>query len=214
MDLVKLERKAFRNRHQTGLRFMFPGVLILSMGIIPLMESLGVHRYYGYLLFMGLPLALFLFIDNKICKPRLGYVKFSPSRRLKMRHASYFTGGISGGILILLFVTIYWKFPASFSNAIGEWGFIVLLATICLAIFAAVGSFMEDKRYILIGIVFAISFPLDELLQKFVHSPWDNLIIYSGIGATLIVIGGIDFAQFIKNTNASMNEVEMIDDVN
>ncbi len=214
MNLDKLEKQVFRSRYRDGLRELYIGMVMLSMGLIPLLEHWGVSRFIGYILFIGLPMVAFLFVERRAVKPRLGYVQFSPARRKKLALIPFW---IALGVTLtfgLMILTIGGQFPGRVGEVWEGWLIPLFLCSLILAIFTVLAWYLENPRFYLIGLLFGISLGLSEILRNLWSAPWRELTLFGLSGGMVLVMGLVSFRRFLKETDEVAGEFTIGDGIN
>jgi hypothetical protein len=92
VNLSKIERKAYLSYFEDGLWDMVIGSFILSFGIDMAIGSPSSSFVFPSLMVLGWG------VKRWVTYPRIGYVKFAPARRLKIRKSM-------GRLVLLLFLT-------------------------------------------------------------------------------------------------------------
>ena len=139
LDLQEIERKAYRTTFQDGLTDVILGSVFVVMSFVPLFESWGWQRPFGYLAAFGLLFllwALIKWIKTHIVQPRLGTAVFSADRHQRMKHARM-------GLAIMVVVTV---------------GLVIATATGLMQ--TVFGGFNEWSGYLFIGAIFVITLSL------------------------------------------------------
>ena len=178
INLRELERKAFASYFEDGLWDIFLGILMAGMGIRSLTDNVG----FTLLAMAGIPL---LFLGKKVITlPRMGYVRFSQTRKDKQMKVMWVLIISVIATFVLLFLVV---------SKLGSSVLIAALMGISFAgVFCVIGYYMDFTRLYLYGILFGITVWLTEVFG----SPLGPVasIISGGIALS---IGLIQFIRFL-----------------
>lgn len=87
----RIERRAWAANFQDGLWDVFLGLLLLALGVYALLSDVGfVSDPVRFLIFVGLEavaIVLPLVVRKYVTEPRLGRVRYSPARRVRVSNA-------------------------------------------------------------------------------------------------------------------------------
>ncbi|MBU7019023.1 MAG: hypothetical protein HXS44_16050 [Theionarchaea archaeon] len=178
INLKELERKAFASYFEDGLWDIFLGIFMAGMGI----RSLTDNVVFTLLAMAGIPI---LFLGKKaITLPRIGYVKFSQTRKDKQMKVMWILIVSVIATLLLLSLIVSRQSPS------------VLIATLMGISFAGVlcviAYYMDFRRLYLYGILFGITVWLTEVFG----SPAGPLASTIS-GGIALSIGLIQFIRFL-----------------
>jgi hypothetical protein len=180
-DLQAIERKAFKSTQDDGLLEMQFGAVLIILGFTAYIDDMGISNpYYGYLLILASPLIVILG-RRYITQPRLGRVIFGMDRQQRQAKMTLIlTASVLVGLLMfILGATNVIRIP----DVLRPY---VLSAIIAGAIFltlAAIGYFMNNRRFVIIGAIFAGSELTITILK--LHT---DLVSPAGVALT---IGGV-----------------------
>ncbi len=192
-----MEQKVFQTTFQDGLWDIYLGLLLIIFGLSPLLEYLGFGFSENWILILSAPVVITFWAAKKfISTPRIGSVKFAPSRKAKLKNVQIIIASwlIVGIIFFILTVTN--KF--SFSGINGFNAPLIAWVVLCLFGFSLGAYYLNFNRLYLYGIFYAIPFPF--LMQK--HNlllrniSYVTFFIFGGI---MILIGSILFIRFFRN---------------
>ena len=180
--------------------------MLLIFGLIPLLEELGIHRYYVYPFVLVLPILLTL--GRKIItRPRYGLVKFS-SRKTSVIKKKLF-------ILVAAAVLLTWiPFILTMTNVLkfqkiplNSYLFFVLVGTVCIIFLSLFAIIISYNRLYIAGILIGMGVPLAELLREYVSQTLHGLMSIGAAGIILFIIGIFDFRRFLKKYPPVREEV-------
>ena len=179
IDLKKLERKAYLSYHQDGILDIFVGLSILLFGLWILADMAHLAGA-----FVAIFTPIYAQVKKQITVPRLGYVKFAPSRTAKSKKTiSLLTITVVLALIpgVLLFITTESGFQAPIQFLI-EYGMIVI-GVAWMALLALVAHITEISRLYAYSAVFCAIFTVGYFLSiPFFYYPitLDAAILLSG----------------------------------
>jgi hypothetical protein len=194
INLKNIERKAWRTYFQDGIWDIFLGLILLSFGIIPFLEEIGIPEYLNYLLFFGSPY-LILYLGKKfITVPRIGQVKFGSKRKRKQMKTTIVLSlsVIFGFVVLLLTITNVIPFIADIHAGA------ILFSVNAIIIFSLMAYFLDFNRLYLYGWFFAASIALIELSRPTIGITYDNIIGFGSFGVIMILIGSVYLIRFLQ----------------
>jgi hypothetical protein len=159
INLKELERKAYLSYHKDGLLDIFIGFSILLFGLWMLADMF-------YLAGTSVAIFMPLYMQSKkqITIPRMGYVKFGPSRIAKSKKtmlALVLIGVLAfiPGLLLAMQSTI----PSWLPVLIEEYG-MILVGVIGMTVVSVVAYISEVNRFYAYAILFLATFIVSHLL--------------------------------------------------
>ena len=197
LGLKEVEQKVFQTTFQDGLWDIYLGLLLIIFGLSPLLEYLGFGFSENWILILSAPVVITFWAAKKfISTPRIGSVKFAPSRKAKLKNVQIIIASwlIVGIIFFILTVTN--KFSSSGINGFNAP--LIAWVVLCLFGFSLGAYYLNFNRLYLYGIFYAIPFPF--LMQK------HNLLLrnigyitFFTFGGIMVLIGSILFIHFFRN---------------
>ncbi len=193
VDLKEIEKKAWTSYFQDGIWDIFLGLILLSFGIIPFLEDMGVPYLLNYIIAMVPAYVVFYGGKKYITVPRMGLVRFSSERKSKKRRATLALAAsvIFGFIVMLILIT----------NIISLKSIILLGAVLfginAIVVFSIMAYFLDFKRLYIYGLFFASSIALVEFSRSYVGSKYDNLVGFGVFGGIMILIGAVYLIRFL-----------------
>jgi hypothetical protein len=151
-DLQAIERKAFRSTQDDGLLEMQFGAILIILGITAYIDDTRIfNHYYGYLFIAASPLIIILG-RRYITQPRLGHVKFSVERQKRLAKVTMITSAsvLLGLAVFIMAATDIISFPA----VVRPYAISAIIAGTIFLTLAAMGYFMNNSRFTVIGAVF------------------------------------------------------------
>lgn len=196
-DLEAIESRLFQSTQDDGFLELQFGVILLLLGIIAYIDDMGIlNHYYGYLLILASPLIVILG-RRYITEPRLGRVKFGVKRQKRQATVTMIlvASTLLGVLVFVLAATATIRIPEDVRPY-------VLPAIIALTIFltlAAMGYFMNNPRFVVIGAIFAGSELSITILR--LHT---GLVSPAGValtagGVLIIIMAAWVLARFLRD---------------
>ena len=198
VDLDKLERNAFRASFQDGLTDVMLGSVLAVISMMPWLESLGIPRPVGYLIYFGVLGALWAgvrFIKTHIVAPLLGTAVFSSARKnkIKMARRALIVMVIMSVLLVAL--TALGALDSLF-GAFSEWSGYLFIGAIFVITLSLLAFFLDYPRLYAYGWFLAFMDPISTSLET--QTGW---VFPSGatlFGLVIIVIGVLTFNRFLR----------------
>lgn len=189
-SLKKLERRAYRSTFNDGIYDIQFGLLFMVFAWIPVLEALGISRFYTY------PLLLFPLIVPPIGKrmvtiPRMGSVEFGQKRKSR-KTISLIIGAF---ILVLTLPLIIMIYKDSISGQLG-WTLVAAFAAPILVV--AVYSMDFPRLYIYAALLIA-GVVESEMLRSYVGAPYDAVISFGLPGFIILMIGIVMLYRFLRD---------------
>ncbi len=201
INLIELERKAFRSTFQDGLWDIYFGLIIISMSIFLFRPATGYSPLNILLMLASMIVAYILFWVGKrfITLPRMGQVKFGEKRARRKKTMILILGGvvlIQATFLVIQFVG--WRNP-EFGAKLNA--FLQEKNAMDLAI-ATIGSLFVGPSMILIayfmdfprGYFIAVMMALAVFFVIYLNQPIYPIII----GILIAVPGVVLFLRFLQ----------------
>ncbi len=196
ISLKEAERKVFRSTVNDGLWDIFLGFFFLEFVIAPyLSESMG--DFWSVAVFLPVWAVVYLairLIRKKVVEPRIGVVKFGPSRISKIKRFSYVMLAFNS-IALLLGIWAALSFNRTSGEAIPYMFSILLLAGFSMAAF-----FLEFNRLYIYGLLIALAPVAGEWLWKngyAAHHGWP--ITFGVISGIMILVGLVIFIRLLRS---------------
>src|SRR4030043_338092 len=201
LDLKQIERKAFRSTYEDGLLDIFMGAFVACMAITLYHPESGYSpmNIIGMILIYAVVYSLFWAAKKYITLPRMGQVRFGPTRQHKKKTLAIILG------IIVLIQTIFvgmtivgWHNPVFGEKLFGSFGNYSMEH---LAV-AALGSLFVGPSMLVIaylidfprGYYIAVLMALAVFLMILINQP----IYPVGISGLIILPGVVLFINFLK----------------
>ena len=195
-DLKKIEKKAFLIYFQDGIGDMLFGWILISFGIgSVLYDSLPIplNSLFGMILF-SIGLIMYLLIKFRITMPRIGFVKFSPSRK---KNTLILGITISSFMIItVVFFILVWTGVIG-SNVTPGTNMALVFALIPLFIFSVLSFILKFPRMFLIGVFFALAMFFTEYWNRSGEDLLGSLAQFFA-GIPIFIWGIVYFVTFLR----------------
>jgi hypothetical protein len=185
LDLKALERRAWRSFHQDGLKDVFIGLLLMSIGITDFVGSEFILLALQFSLVAGLFLT-----KSFITAPRLGRVEFSPERQSKKRRALGLLA-LSAALGLALYATLVGTGAASTWISGTPWIMASMLGLWVFSVFALGAYYMDFARLYWVGFVTGTAFCLALALR----SP----MVFVIAGSVVLIPGLVLLTRFLHD---------------
>lgn len=186
---------------QDGLFDILAGLIIITFGVIPLLDESGMGvglRQIIFLVFYGIEVSLFLWLKRRISLPRSGQA-VPPGR--KRRRLSLIL--LLLNVAILIFLLANYGFDLIITNLLGQYQLSIMLGMIFLLVLSIVGAMLKAPRYFGYSILVFACFVGSEYLF------YNGLSMHHGIplaaavsGGIIICVGLLYLLRFIKTYNS------------
>lgn len=194
VSLKEAERKVFTSAFQDGLWDVLIGCFVLIFAIAPLL-SVPMGDFLGSVVFLPFWALAYLavwLIRRLVVVPRIGVVKFGPSRKKKLSRfvAVMVVVNLAGLVLGIL--------SARASDQPG-WVVVTIFGLLVLTLFCVAGYFLDFARLYLYGALVALSPLVGEWLyihRQAAHHGFP--ITFGATAATMVGVGLVKFALFMR----------------
>jgi hypothetical protein len=201
--LKEIERKAWKSCYQDGMWDIFLGLVLLSFGIIPLLEEFGVPDILGYIIVFAPTYILFYAGKKYITVPRGGIVKFGPTRKMKnFKLVLILLISVIFGLVVMLLTTTD-LFP--YKTEISIWP--IIFAINALIVLSLMAYFLDFPRLYIYSIFFATSIFLVEISRSHVGSMYNTILGFGLPGVVMVLVGLLHLIRFIRRYPLPKKEV-------
>ncbi len=199
IDLKQIEQKAYKMFFKDGIWDITMGLLVLSLGFAPLLDEVGIGRPFNIML-VFLPAIFFTLFGKKIITiPRLGLVKFGEERKSDRRKLIIIS---SAFILVTVFILILLKaemLPDGINIVKGELTNTLIISVLLLGLpLCFVAFYVDFVRLYLYTALITLSWPAAEIMNSYVGSPRDGMIVFSISGGIPLLIGLYFLITFLR----------------
>ncbi len=208
-NLNEIEKKAYRSTFQDGIWDIFLGLVLLILAVGALLSNIGVPEGRNMIILVVLQvLALLAFIAGKKCitVTRMGFVKFGPKRKNKIRksHIILLVSVLAGLVVFVAAALVIRSYPA------GRPKLLLLLPAAWVAnaviVFSFLAYYLDCTRLYAYGVLFALPVPIDMVVKEFAGvnlSP----IAFAVPGMVMLVIGTMLLVRFLRDYPFPAKEV-------
>jgi hypothetical protein len=197
----EINRRLMLSLHQDGLFDLLAGTIVITFGLIPLLDSTGLNpglRQVIILLCYGLGILTVLMLKRKITVPRSGFVKLQKRTTSRLSLILLIVN-----VLIFLFFVANYLFEIPLSDLFGSYELSVPLGLIFLVMFSVTGGLLKAVRFSLYGLLVFTAFVLCENLFLKGHISHHGIPLAAFTsGGIIIVTGLIKLREFIVSYNA------------
>jgi hypothetical protein len=188
-SLKNIESRAYRSTFSDGVYDIAFGAVFILLALIPVLESIGISRYYGYLLLI-LPAFMIIVAKRVITIPRMGSVEFGPKRKTKKRLIL-----IIAAVIVFLMMPVVIMVLPKLASGYQMWTVIALTGAplIALSIY-----FLDHPRFIMYCALFFFGILMSEFMLNYIGSPLNYVLALGLPGIAIDVYGLALFASFIK----------------
>lgn len=201
IDLKALEKKAWRSVFQDGLWDIYLGILLMAFAVSAWLDTLSISEdlrmgiYIGVMLFAMLVLGVG---KRFITIPRMGRVKFGVKRK-KMQNYTR---------LVLLFSVVvglimYWVTASIYAGESGgifsmRWLMPLVWVLNIVIVAGAAAYFLEYDRLYIIGLLYALTVPLDFVI-KIATQVDVGMYIFLVAGLIILLMGSVYLYRFMRD---------------
>jgi len=199
ISVKEAERKAWKSVFQDGLWDIYLGLLLLTMGVSDLLDTLEFTKTRYYTIYFGCyAISLLVLWAGKrlITLPRLGRVKFGEPGKIRRKRVSLVLFVSAAVGLILWFLSSTFNKTGSERNISMDLIFPLIYVLNVLLVFGLGAYYFDYPRLYIIGVLFAVPVPLQILLRQYTDT---NLGFYSFAvpAAIILVMGFIYLFRFL-----------------
>jgi len=208
-NLKEIEKKAYRSTFQDGIWDIFLGLTLLILAIGALLSNIGVTKGVHMTILIALLAVVFLaFIAGKkfITVPRMGFVKFGPKRKSKIRKSRIIllVSVVAGAVVFAAAALVIRSYPS------GRPKLLLLLPAAwivnAIIVFSFLAYYLDCTRLYAYGVLFALPVPVDMVVKEFAGvnlSP----IAFAIPATVMLVIGTVLLVRFLRDYPFPSKEV-------
>jgi hypothetical protein len=192
---LPVELRLWLTNYQDGLFDMFFGSTLIIAGLNQLFTYLEIERPIYLQLGIVIFVVIFLLVKKYVSQPRTGQVRFSIKRKEKRIKALIIALVAQVITAVLFYASVKHLLPeGQYSGQLS----LIIEFLFLLVVFSAIAWYTDYKWFYFIGIVMALSWPVNYLLQPYLHSTLPGIILQLGSGTLLFVIGLSKFVIFLR----------------
>jgi len=190
-----LELRLYLSNYRDGLFDMFFAMMLIISGTNQLFTHLDleepIYLRFGILII----LAIFLLVKRFVSNPRSGKVTFSRERKKKRAKAIIIAIAAQVFTAIILYAAIKNLLPEGENSELVS---LIIEFLFLLIVFSSIGYYSDYKWFYFIGIVFALAWPVNYLLQPVMHTVLPGIILQLAAGLFLLLVGIGHFVSFLR----------------
>lgn len=192
-----INRRLLLTLHQDGLLDILAGMIVISFGIIPLLDDSGLGAGWRQVIFLslyGLEVAGVMILKKKVTQPRAGLVVLSRSTQRKISTVLL----VLNLAIFLLFIASY-LFELKIGDVLGQYQLSIILGLAFLAILTVTGIMIKAYRFSLYGLLVFASYLGAEHLFLDGKTQHHGIPLASLIsGGFIVLIGVILLTRFVN----------------
>jgi hypothetical protein len=193
-DLKILERKAFRSAFQDGLLDLLLGLIFFSSGISGLLPRIGISRHWITPVVLALPV-LFVYAKRHITIPRMGLVKFGPSRKAYRKKILIIMIAFQIVTWIIYMLAVSSRLPGQDLTGLSLYFKRLSIGMMLFLLpFSFLAYFLDIPRLYLLALMTSVG----ESLYDYLLVPWNGLLTMGISGITFILIGSFLLFRFVR----------------
>ncbi len=203
ISLKQAELNVFKTAVNDGLWDVFIGCFVLQFAVAPLLSS-SLGDFWSSLIFLPFWALIFVIITQvrkRVITPRIGIVKFGPSRKRKLTKFTYAMLIVNIlAFIIGIFFALNFYVKSGFLY-MSFFGFIVLVISSLAA------YFLNFTRLFIYGLLFILSLYVGEwLFANFKISHHGFPITFSITAGLIIITGFVIFFRLLRDNPIPINE--------
>jgi hypothetical protein len=190
-----LELRLYLTNYRDGLFDMVFAMMLIISGMNQLFTFLNLERPIYLKLGILIVLAIFLLVKRFVSYPRSGKVIFSKGRKKKRAKALIITIAAQVVTAVVLYAAVKNLLP------VGEHSQLVSLIIeflFLLVVFSSIAYFTDYKWFYFIGIIIALAWPVNYLLQPVLNNLLPGIILQLSAGGFLLTVGTVKLTSFLR----------------
>lgn len=183
-----INKRLLLSIHQDGLLDILAGLIVITFGIIPLLDASGLGAGLRQVIFLslyGIEVFGIMMLKKKISTPRLGMVIIS---RNKSRKYSLIMLMIN--LSLFLFFVASYLFDLNILDLLGQYQLSIMLGLIFMLLLSVSGAMLRAPRYAIYGLIIFICFVGSEHLFLEAKTAHHGIPLAALISGGLMVLSG------------------------
>ena len=210
-NLTDIEKKAYRSTFQDGIWDIFLGSTLMTLAICALLSNRGMPegRQMTVLIVLQAAALVFFIVGKKcITVPRMGFVKFGPQRKSKIRKSrTVLLASVVAGVAVFLVALLAMR-----GSSAGRPRLMIFLPLAwmvnAIVVFSLLAYYLDCTRLYAYGVLFAMPVPLDMAIKKFAGVNLSPVTL--AIPATvMLVVGMVLLLGFLRQYPRSVEEADV-----
>jgi len=193
-DLQQLERNTFRAAADSGLWDIFLASVFAMFAVAPLLSG-RLGDFWSSAVFLPVWAAVYALIrviQERVVRPRVGWVRFGPARRQRLAWLTIV-------MLVVSLVALVAGLVAATLPPAGQlWLFPIALSLVLLVGFSSAALFLEIPRLFLYGLLLGMAPAVAEALWRRGLATHHGFPVVFGLcAAAILVTGVVRFVRFL-----------------
>ncbi|MFC1475222.1 hypothetical protein ACFLQG_01110 [Candidatus Zixiibacteriota bacterium] len=189
VSLEKVEKKAYRSIHESGLIDIMVGSLLTTFTLIAILEWFGISRYLGYSLLL-FPVLIHWLGQKYITTPRMGIVKFGEKRKKRTTLIRWIALVVILLMLPVVVITVGQGFPDK-----NIWMLVAIVGAPILVLSVLITDL--PRLYLYAALILATVIE-SEFLRDYISQPLNEIISFGLPGMIILFVGISMLIKFIK----------------
>ena len=190
-----LELRLYLTNYRDGLFDMIFAMMLIISGSNQLFTYLDLERPIYLKLGILIFVAIFLLVKRFVSNPRSGKVTFSKERKKKRARAIIIAISAQVFTAIVLYAAIKNLLPEGENSQLVS---LIIEFLFLLIVFSSLGYYSDYKWFYFVGIIYALAWPVNYLLQPVLNTLIPGIILQLAAGLFLLLIGMVHFISFLK----------------
>lgn len=210
-NLTDIEKRAYRSTFQDGIWDIFLGLILLILAVIALLSNRGMPEGQQMTVLIVLQVvALAVFIGGKKCitVPRMGFVKFGPQRKAKIKKSRIvLLASVVAGIVVFLVALLAMRSSSAGPSRLMNFMPLAWVVN-AIIVFSLLAYYLDCPRLYAYGVLFALPVPFDMAIKKFAGvnlSP----VTFAVPATFMLAIGAVLLVRFLRKYPRSAEEADV-----
>jgi uncharacterized membrane protein len=210
-NLTDIEKKAYRSTFQDGIWDIFLGLILLILALLALLSNRGMPEGQQMTVLIVLQVvALAVFIGGKKCitVPRMGFVKFGPQRKAKIKKSRIvLLASVVAGMVVFLVALLAMRSSSAGPSRLMNFMPLAWVVN-AIIVFSLLAYYLDCPRLYAYGVLFALPVPFDMAIKKFAGvnlSP----VTFAVPATFMLAIGAVLLVRFLRKYPRSSEEADV-----
>jgi len=205
IDLKELERKAWRSTFNDGLFDIYIGIMFFGISVGYLLGELFtiIYNYLFLFLILGIAILILTIGKRKITIPRMGFVKFGKTRKMRKKRILLV---LLINVIILLIIYFITEPSSGFLKLVPPFNSLILGLFMIIPL-CAIAYFLQFRRLYFYGIFMGLTPFLTDVFEFFMSNIAAIILVFTIIDGFIIFIGFVFLIKFVKRYPLLKDEV-------
>ncbi|NHJ22932.1 MAG: hypothetical protein EAX89_00035 [Candidatus Lokiarchaeota archaeon] len=196
IDLKELERKAWRSTFNDGLFDIYIGIMFFGISVGYLLGELFtiVYNYLFLFLILGIAILILTIGKRKITIPRMGFVKFGKTRKMRKKRILFV---LLINVIILLIIYFITEPSSGFLKLDPPFNSLIL-GLFMIVPLCAIAYFLQFRRLYFYGIFMGLTPFLTDVFEVFMSNIAAIILVFTIIDGFIIFTGFVFLIKFLK----------------